>query len=154
MKNEKASFDVLSKIQNERLKRGWTEYTLAKNSDLSQSTVSSWYRKGLEPSLASLERICNGFGITLSQFFATDEYTTGLSNDQTLLLEMWEKLSPEQIKALLLLLYKCLIMADIYMYYDILYAVYLLSNYRTNNQYAYHLCRRCKQSVISGSSDA
>lgn len=49
MKHEKASFDVLSKIQQERIKRGWTEYTLAKNSELSQSTISSWYRKDLEP---------------------------------------------------------------------------------------------------------
>ena len=104
MKKEKASFDVLSKIQKERQKRGWTEYALAKNSELSQSTISSWYRKDLEPSLASLERICNGLGITLSQFFSLDEYNRGLSHEQTALLNMWEKLSPEQRSALLNLL--------------------------------------------------
>ena len=104
MKKEKASFDVLNKIQAERQKRGWTEYTLAKNSELSQSTISSWYRKDLEPSLASLERICNGFGITLSQFFSSEEYTSGLSSEQINLLETWEKLSPEQRCALLALL--------------------------------------------------
>ncbi len=104
MKKEKASFDVLSKIQTERQKRGWTEYALAMNSDLSQSTISSWYRKDMEPSLASLEKICNGLGITLSQFFASDEYTKGLSPEQTELLERWERLSPEQRRALLNLL--------------------------------------------------
>ncbi len=104
MKKEKASFDVLSKIQVERQKRGWTEYTLAKNSELSQSTISSWYRKDLEPSLASLEKICNGLGITLSQFFSSEEYTNGLSNEQINLLESWEKLSPEQRSALLALI--------------------------------------------------
>ena len=104
MKKEKSSFDVLNKIQSERQKRGWTEYTLAKNSELSQSTISSWYRKDLEPSLASLERICNGLGITLSQFFSSEEYTNGLSNEQINLLETWEKLSPEQRSALLALI--------------------------------------------------
>jgi len=104
MKKEKASFDVLNKIQAERQKRGWTEYTLAKNSELSQSTISSWYRKDLEPSLASLERICNGLGITLSQFFSSEEYTKGLSNEQINLLETWEKLSPEQRCAMLALI--------------------------------------------------
>jgi len=104
MKHEKASFDVLSKIQTERQKRGWTEYTLAKNSELSQSTISSWYRKDLEPSLASIEKICNGLGITLSQFFSLEEYTNALSQDQKELLETWEQLSKEQRLALISLL--------------------------------------------------
>lgn len=104
MKHEKASFDVLSKIQQERQKRGWTEYNLAKNSDLSQSTISSWYRKNLEPSLASIEKICQGFGITLSQFFSIEEYTNDLSLQQKELLGSWERLSPEQRFALLSLL--------------------------------------------------
>ena len=104
MKHEKASFNVLDKIQQERLKRGWTEYTLAKNSGLAQSTVSSWYRKDLGPSLASIERICTGLGITLAQFFSEDDYMSGLSPDQISLVTAWEKLSGEQRKALLALL--------------------------------------------------
>ncbi len=104
MKHEKASFDVLDRIQQERIKRGWTEYTLAKNSELAQSTISSWYRKGLEPSLASIEKICNGLGISLSQFFLSDDYTDGLSVDQIEIIEAWEKLSSEQRRALLNLL--------------------------------------------------
>lgn len=104
MKHEKASFDVLNKIQQERQKRGWTEYNLAKNSDLSQSTISSWYRKDLEPSLASIEKICNGFGITLSQFFSANEHVDVLSAEQKELIDSWERLSPEQRSALLILL--------------------------------------------------
>lgn len=104
MKHEKASFDVLTKIQQERIKRGWTEYMLAKNSELSQSTISSWYRKDLEPSLASLERICNGLGITLSQFFSSADYSYDLTKEQIELLETWGRLSPEQRSALLQLI--------------------------------------------------
>ena len=105
MKHEKASFDVLSRIQLERQKRGWTEYTLAKNSELSQSTISSWFRKGLEPSLASLEKVCKGLGITLSQFFSSEEYKTELSEKQNEIIDLWEKLSPEQRESLLALLH-------------------------------------------------
>lgn len=101
MRSEKASFDVLGKILLERQKRGWTEYALAKNSELSQSTISSWYRKDLEPSLASLERVCNGLGITLAQFFSTEDYPSSLSKDQIELLDKWGKLTPEQRVALL-----------------------------------------------------
>ena len=104
MKHEKASFDVLSRILDERQKRGWTEYTLAKNSDLAQSTISSWYRKNLEPSLSSLENICNGLGITLAQFFSSEDYASGLSQEQSEIIMLWERLSPEQRKALLALL--------------------------------------------------
>ncbi|MCR5060245.1 MAG: helix-turn-helix transcriptional regulator [Saccharofermentans sp.] len=103
MKHEKAKFNVLGKIQQERLKRNWTEYTLAKNSDLSQSTISSWYRKDLEPSLASLEKICNGLGMTLSQFFA-DDNCIALSVEQEQIIESWERLNPEQRSALITLL--------------------------------------------------
>ena len=104
MKHEKASFDVLSKIQLERQKRGWTEYTLAKNSDLSQSTISSWFRKDLEPSLASLEKVCRGLGITLSQFFSSEEYKSELSDEQKEIIELWEKLAPNQRESLIILL--------------------------------------------------
>lgn len=104
MKHEKASFDVLNRIQQERENRGWTEYTLAKNSELSQSTISSWYRKDLEPSLASLEKICKGLGITLSQFFSSEEYKNGLSREQSELIYLWGKLTPKQRESLLTLL--------------------------------------------------
>ena len=58
--------DILDKITKMRMERHWTEYQLAENSGLTQSTISSWYRKNMLPSIPSLEKICNAFGITLS----------------------------------------------------------------------------------------
>ena len=55
--------------------KGWTEYQLAEKSGLTQSTISSWYRKNMIPSIPSLEKICTAFGITLSQFFADESDT-------------------------------------------------------------------------------
>ena len=55
--------DILKKITEMRLEKGWTEYELAERAELTQSTISSWYRKNLIPSIPSLEHICNAFAI-------------------------------------------------------------------------------------------
>ena len=62
--------DILSVITAYREERGWTEYQLAERSGLPQSTISSWYRKNMVPTITSLEKICTAFDITMSQLFA------------------------------------------------------------------------------------
>lgn len=42
--------NILDRITSYRTKKGWTEYQLAEESGLTQSTISSWYRKNLVPS--------------------------------------------------------------------------------------------------------
>lgn len=61
--------DVLDRIVTLREERHWTEYQLAEKSGLTQSTISSWYRKHMLPTIPSLIKICDAFEITLSQFF-------------------------------------------------------------------------------------
>ena len=97
--------NVLKRITALRMARGWTEYGLACRCDLPQSTISSWYRHNMLPSLGSLEKICKGFDLTLSQFFLseTDPVTT-LTKQQRELLENWFKLSDTQKKKLLALI--------------------------------------------------
>jgi len=65
MEREKPAFDILGRIEQERISRGWSEYALAENSGLTQSTISTWRRRNLQPNLASIEKICSGLGITL-----------------------------------------------------------------------------------------
>lgn len=103
MERNKAKFDILNKILEERTKRGWSEYTLSQNAGLTQSTISTWYRKDLQPSVASIEKICNGLGITLSQFFSdyTLENPVSLNQEQADLLSLWEQLTPTQRKAVM-----------------------------------------------------
>lgn len=74
--------DVLGLIRKNREARGWTEYQLAERSGLPQSTISSWYQKGMTPSFSSLEKICDAFGLTLSQFFADGEALLALTPGQ------------------------------------------------------------------------
>ena len=81
-------FNVLNRITHLRMQRGWTEYQLAEASGLTQSTISSWYRRDLTPSIASLEKICSAFDITLSQFFAkSDDFCCELTDIQKQLTE-------------------------------------------------------------------
>lgn len=100
MKHERSSFDVLKRIEEQRLKRNWTEYTLAKNSGLTQSTISTWYRKDLQPSIASIEKICFAFGISLSEFFESDtiksKRTCIISVQQQKILDLTDQLAPNQ----------------------------------------------------------
>lgn len=94
--------DVLEKITTLRLGRHWSEYQLAEHSGLTQSTISSWYHKNLIPSIPSLERICDAFGITLSQFFLEDNAElASLTPEQAALIHASGKLSPEQFSALI-----------------------------------------------------
>lgn len=101
MTRERSEFDILERILQERLSRNWTEYMLAQRAGLPQSTISTWYRKDMQPSVASLEKICNAFHISLSQFFADYQGSpsTVLNSDQKQLLTVWDQLTEEQRQA-------------------------------------------------------
>lgn len=92
--------DILHRITQYRNDRNWTEYELARRSELPQSTISSWYRKNMLPSLASLDKIASAFGLTLSQFLAEDENVIA-SVEEKLLLHEWNKLDKQQQEFLL-----------------------------------------------------
>ena len=98
--------DILATITQYRQARGWTEYQLAEKSGLPQSTISSWYRKNMIPTVPSLEKICNAFGITLSQLFATEDAPVSLTQSQQKLIETWAKLNEDQQAVILALMEK------------------------------------------------
>lgn len=98
--------DVLATITKYREERNWTEYQLAERSGLPQSTISSWYRKNLIPTILSLEKICSAFGITLSQLFADGDTVVSLTASQKKLLDRWSRLNEEQQNAVFLLIDK------------------------------------------------
>lgn len=93
--------DILKRITELRKQRNWTEYKLAEEAKLPQSTISSWYRKNMVPSIPSLEKICQAFGITLSQFFAGQAECIDLTIDQRQILDKWNLLNDKQKHALL-----------------------------------------------------
>ena len=85
----------LRQLLNER---GWSEYKLAKRCGLSESTVANIFRRNTVTSIPTLETICSGFGITMSQFFAEGDMIE-ITPELKELFENWVNLTPEQKKA-------------------------------------------------------
>ena len=93
---------------NERLRRllnesGWSEYRLAKKCGLSQSTLANIFKRNTVPSISTLEAICNGFGITLAQFFSDGE-TVELTPELKEVFDHWLALTVEEKEAILVMM--------------------------------------------------
>ena len=93
--------DILQRIEDLRKARNWTEYQLAERAGMTQSTISSWYRKNIIPSIPSLEKICDAFNITLSQFFLVEDHAINITEQQQRLLEASIKLNSTQLENLI-----------------------------------------------------
>ena len=98
---------ILEKITRLRLERHWSEYELAVHANLPQSTISTWYRKNQTPTIQSLEKICAGCSISLSQFFADRDDVVCLTSEQREVLDRWASLTDRQ-RALFLELFRSL----------------------------------------------
>lgn len=85
-------FDVISRIQELCQARSWTYYRLAKASGIPYSTLSTMLHKTNVPSVPSLVKICDGFGITLAQFFSDQDESAKLTAAQKNCLGVWDKL--------------------------------------------------------------
>ena len=90
--------DVNERIRTLMQQRGWTPYRLAKESKLSDATVGNLFRRNTVPSMATLEAICRGLGVTLSQFFAEGEMVE-LTPELKELFDDWVNLTVEQKQA-------------------------------------------------------
>lgn len=87
--------DANGRILQLMQERGWTEYKLAKVSGLSQSTIANIFVRNTIPSISTLEAICKGFGITLSQFFS-DSNLVELTDEQKKLFDDWVSLTADE----------------------------------------------------------
>lgn len=95
--------DIHARLQQLLRERGWTEYRLSKECELSQTTIGNIIRRNSMPSLATLETISKGFGITLGQLLADGEMVE-LTPELKELFDCWMALSPEQKRAALAML--------------------------------------------------
>lgn len=93
------SINTQERIRQMMDERGWSEYRLAKECGVSQSTISNIFNRNYQPSISSLEIICRSFGITLSQFFAEGRLVE-LTEEQYDFFKRWSALSPEQKRLL------------------------------------------------------
>ncbi len=93
--------DTQGRIRQMMEERGWTDYRLAKESNLSHSTVTNMFNRNNAPTLPTLEAVCSAFGITLAQFFADEVDPTQLTDEQRTLFARWSSLTERQKNLLL-----------------------------------------------------
>lgn len=89
--------NVIEHIRQLKNDRGWTDYRLASEAMIPQSTLASIYERNTPPKLDILECLCNAFGITLAQFFQEDEMTEIVSENEKHLLESYRRLSEDEL---------------------------------------------------------
>lgn len=83
--------DAQKRIRDLMKERSWTDYRLAKEANLSHSTVTNMFNRNNAPTLPTLEAVCQAFGITLAQFFANDD-EMALTEEQQTLFAKWSTL--------------------------------------------------------------
>lgn len=93
--------NVLERIEKIRLSRNWSEYELSRRSGLPQTTINTWYRKQQIPTLPSLEKLSDAFGITLSELLADNNDPMEITEQDHHLLQLFHCLKSDQQVSLL-----------------------------------------------------
>lgn len=91
--------DIAERIIKLNEKRGWSVYRLAKEAKISSSTLTNMMRRGTCPSLTTLERLCEAYGITLAEFLYDQEDLFHLNEAQKRHLDRWNLLTERQKRA-------------------------------------------------------
>ena len=87
---------IIARIEQLCEKKKFSRYRLAQKSGIAQSSISTLLNRKSVPTIQTLEKICDGFSITLSQFFAEDEEVLDLTKDQEELLKDWNSMDSRQ----------------------------------------------------------
>lgn len=94
---------TLMKLESFMNQKQWTVYKLAKESDIPYSSLNNLFQRNTEPTLPTLRKICDGLGISLSDFFS-DERTpaiTEYSTEERKLLSLYRSLKTSDKKLLM-----------------------------------------------------
>ena len=91
--------DIAERIIKLNEKRGWSVYRLAKEAKISSSTLTNMMRRGTCPSLTTLERLCEAYGITLAEFLYDQEDLIHLNEAQKRHLDRGNLLTERQKRA-------------------------------------------------------
>jgi hypothetical protein len=68
--------------------RGWTKYKLYTECDIPRSTFYDMFAAGADSQLIKLQKICDGFNITLGEFFVdNDDDVMELSEEEKKLIK-------------------------------------------------------------------
>ena len=77
-------------------KQNISKYQLAKQSGVPESSISNLINRQSDPQCMTISKICDGFGISLSQFFLNDGKRCDLTPEQNHILDIWESLTKNE----------------------------------------------------------
>ncbi len=84
--------DVIGHIKELCEERGWTYYKLAAVTNIPYSTLNNMIHRSNIPTIPTLQKICDGMGISLSDFFADNPENANLTKSQSEILELYSNL--------------------------------------------------------------
>lgn len=90
---------ITNRIKELCEKKQMSMYALSKKSGISQSSLSNLMKRGSTPSFFTLDKICDGLGITLAQFFSNDREVLDITEEQKKVLRVWDLLTDKQKQA-------------------------------------------------------
>lgn len=81
----------------------WNHYRLAKSSGIPLASVNAMFHRNTSPTIPTLEKICDGFQISMKEFFDYEILPNipELSSDARILVERYERLSGPDKKLLI-----------------------------------------------------
>ena len=86
--------EITKRITELMSQKGLNANKLAQLSDIAPSTLNCMLDRGNTPTLPTLVKICNGLGITITQFFMSDtDQQVTLTKDQKFLIETFNGLT-------------------------------------------------------------
>lgn len=85
--------EIINRIKQLCKARSWTYYRLAKASGITYSTLCTMIHKANYPSVPTLIKICDGFGITVGEFFDENNTSVSVSTEEKAFLKKWNELS-------------------------------------------------------------
>lgn len=88
--------DCLARLRQLMKQRGLSEYKLAQLSGIPPSTINSLFQKGNSPTIPTLEGLCKGLNISLSDFFYEPGAHDDIERETQYLLRNWKMLTEKQ----------------------------------------------------------
>ena len=87
---------IVDKIEMLCKKRKISRYRLARRSGLALSSVSTLLNRKSVPTIYTLDKICQGLGVTLAQFFTAENTRPDLTKEQEEFLAILDEFTDEE----------------------------------------------------------
>ena len=96
-------YSITDKIEDLLKERGWSVYKLSKESGIPYSSLNNLFIRHTEPTFGTMRKICEGFHISMSDFFSdvpTSNSGGAFTNTEIELVSNYRRLTHQEQKLL------------------------------------------------------